>query len=427
MELDDKMSMYSTRDESSSRTASKKEYRGQIIIDAYSYLRTADTMIDEPPLGSLIVMPHGESDCLCQVCRRSPVITWRDKEVPKKATKEQFELFAASPDRLMMCPPRVLGYALKSKTWAQFRIRSCKDAISEQKSYFAEQLQLKDDYKKMLLAVVNSHRGTLRSAEAAPEDAKASLPRSLDVIEGKGKGLAILLHGPPGVGKTLTAESIALATGRSLLTVSVAEIGTAADWAEDRLNIFFVLAARWGAILLVDEADVFLEERTQNDGANRNALVSVLLRCLEYYEGIIFLTTNRITSIDVAVQSRMHIAIQFENLKADQRYAIYKYHLDKVPDVKIKGDRDRLYSEVKSRFCRKRQALNGRQIRNIVSTALSLAGDRERNPDENGPSDGKLRISDLERVHETTTDFLESMKDTMDKWRRKNEALGEDD
>lgn len=114
-----------------------------------------------------------------------------------------------------------------------------------------------------------------------------------------------MLHGPPGVGKTLTAETIALATGRPLFTVSVAEIGIEPPEVERKLSDVFADAARWGAVLFIDEADVFVEERTKFD-LKRNAMVSVFLRCLEYYDGIIIMTTtNRITSINVAVQSRI--------------------------------------------------------------------------------------------------------------------------
>lgn len=58
------------------------------------------------------------------------------------------------------------------------------------------------------------------------------------MIEGKGQGLVIPLHGPPGVGKTLTAETIALATGRLFLTVSVGEIGVDYQQAEKNLTEF---------------------------------------------------------------------------------------------------------------------------------------------------------------------------------------------
>lgn len=319
-----------------------------------------------------------------------------------------------------MCPPRVLGYALKKKAWAQFRLddlSSRSGESAERQQFFQKQLQLDNDYKELLLSFVKNHhssRGPRRSNHSRGAD---EVPKSLDIIEGKGRGLAILLHGPPGVGKTLTAETIALHTGRPLLVVSVAEIGTRASEAERKLNMTFDMATRWRAVLLVDEADVFLEERIKSDNPNRNALVSVLLRSLEYYEGIIILTTNRVQSIDIAVQSRMHLAIQYKNLHQDQQHKIYKNLLSKVHDADIHGSREELHDLIKESLCRRRNAINGRQIRNIVSAALAVASGRE---------DTRLLYKDLKRVYDITLDFLDSLKDRTELARKKNEAAGDD-
>lgn len=59
------------------------------------------------------------------------------------------------------------------------------------------------------------------------------------------------MSGPPGVGKTLTAETVALATGRPLLPISVAEIGMEPDAAERKLVEIFADAGRWEAVLLM--------------------------------------------------------------------------------------------------------------------------------------------------------------------------------
>jgi SpoVK/Ycf46/Vps4 family AAA+-type ATPase len=105
-----------------------------------------------------------------------------------------------------------------------------------------------------------------------------------DVIRGKGKGLVVLLHGPPGVGKTLSAESLAILTDKPLYSVSMADIGLSPRTVESNLRRIFELATHWKAILLFDEADVFLEARSLED-VRRNSLVSTLLRILEYFQG----------------------------------------------------------------------------------------------------------------------------------------------
>ncbi|KAK5023013.1 hypothetical protein LTR16_012389, partial [Cryomyces antarcticus] len=113
-----------------------------------------------------------------------------------------------------------------------------------------------------------------------------------DVIEGKGRGIILLLSGPPGVGKTLTAESVAEEMKVPLYMMSAGDLGLDPRNVESKLQGILEMCTRWNAILLLDEADVFLEQRSLHE-LERNKLVSVFLRILEYYEGIMFLTTNR--------------------------------------------------------------------------------------------------------------------------------------
>lgn len=114
-----------------------------------------------------------------------------------------------------------------------------------------------------------------------------------DVIQGKGKGLVAVLHGPPGTGKTLTAEGISELLKCPLYSVSAGDLGTDSRYLEAELQKTLDICHAWGAILLLDEADVFLEKRNMAD-IHRNALVSIFLRQLEYFQGILFLTTNRV-------------------------------------------------------------------------------------------------------------------------------------
>lgn len=127
---------------------------------------------------------------------------------------------------------------------------------------------------------------------------------STDFIEGKGNRLILLLHGGPGTGKILTAESVAELTRRPLYHVTCGDIGTNAEDVESYLETVFYLGTQWNCVVLLDEADIFLEERSPAD-LQRNALVSVFLRVLEYYEGILILTSNRIGTFDEAFKSRV--------------------------------------------------------------------------------------------------------------------------
>jgi hypothetical protein len=91
-------------------------------------------------------------------------------------------------------------------------------------------------------------------------------------------------------------------TRRPLYCVSAGELGTDAKTVDKALIQILELAQTWKAVLLLDEADVFLYQRSNND-VIRNALVSIFLRQLEYYQGILFLTTNMIAQCDLAFES----------------------------------------------------------------------------------------------------------------------------
>ena len=98
------------------------------------------------------------------------------------------------------------------------------------------------------------------------------------------------------------------------------ELGTTIEKLEAQLPSIFQRADKWGAVLLLDEADVFLEQRSLYD-VHRNALVSVFLRELEYYPGIMFLTTNRVQQIDEAIASRIHLPLKYKSLGLEACYS----------------------------------------------------------------------------------------------------------
>ena len=106
--------------------------------------------------------------------------------------------------------------------------------------------------------------------------------------------------------------------------------------------------------------DVFLEERASQD-IERNSIVAVFLRHVEYYRGILFLTTNRITTFDEAFLSRIHVALHFRELTADAKAQIWAAFLRRVgvavPDVQLAALAAR--------------RVNGREIKNATRTASS--------------------------------------------------------
>jgi SpoVK/Ycf46/Vps4 family AAA+-type ATPase len=78
---------------------------------------------------------------------------------------------------------------------------------------------------------------------------------------------------------------------------------------ETALKEVLTRAQRWGAVMLIDEADVYIKRR--DDNITMNAVVGVFLRVLEYFNGLLFLTTNRVDDIDEAIVSRCIALIRF--------------------------------------------------------------------------------------------------------------------
>jgi len=130
-----------------------------------------------------------------------------------------------------------------------------------------------------------------------------------DIVAGKSGGTTVLCAGPPGVGKTLTAEVYAEIIRRPLYRVHSGQLGLNVASMENALKVALMRAQRWGAVMLIDEADVYIKRR--NDDMTMNAVVGVFLRVLEYFNGLLFLTTNRIDDIDEAIVSRCIALIRF--------------------------------------------------------------------------------------------------------------------
>jgi SpoVK/Ycf46/Vps4 family AAA+-type ATPase len=194
--------------------------------------------------------------------------------------------------------------------------------------------------------------------------------RGTDIVRGKGNGLIMLLHGGPGTGKTFTAETVAEIAEKPLYRVTCGDIGTRPEEVEQYLESVLHLGKIWGCVVLLDEADVFLEERSLSQ-LERNALVSVFLRVLEYYEGILILTSNRVGTFDEAFKSRIQLALHYDNLSESQRRRVWWNFLNRLKSMDRHSiDFDGLFDHVDELA---KHVMNGRQIRNVITTARQLA------------------------------------------------------
>jgi SpoVK/Ycf46/Vps4 family AAA+-type ATPase len=349
-----------------------------MLADHYAYLNYGKKPIK---LGKDKV---SHSVCNCTSCigiRRKCI----GELPPSSSDGSRKKLPTLTPDQRLVCPPRVFGFAIRQKVWVQLLVDNVQEVNQTDKGTAFEKLELDKKSKTLLKTLVMQH---------AKNDSIID-----DLIPGKGNGLIVLLHGPPGVGKTLTAESLAMLSGKPLYSVSMSDIGTSPTVVEKNLIRVFELATHWKALLLFDEADVFLETRSLTN-LRRNSLVSVLIRILEYFQGILFLTSNRVKTFDEAFQSRIHVAVRYKELTEVQRRNIWKIWINKAgEDV---DDLEKIEEELEEGGDLLKAELNGRQIRNVFRSAMALA---KAGP----PGRRKLTYSHIEQVLKSTVEFQSYM------------------
>ncbi|KAI1334078.1 P-loop containing nucleoside triphosphate hydrolase protein [Xylariaceae sp. FL0016] len=256
----------------------------------------------------------------------------------------------------------VAGFIPGEKRWGHFSVEHLEEIKYDKEAF--KYLVLDDEIKTLVRAMV----GTFASANG-----KVS-PWPNDFVKNKGQGRIFLLHGSPGVGKTCTAECVAELTHRPLLSLTSGGLSTSGFDVESNLHYFLRLGERFGAMVLIDEADVFLEKRRARD-IERNGLVSVFLRALEYYRGALFLTTNRVQAFDSAFTSRIHVALHYKALTDADREKIWLNSFERLE--RDSGGRVQVSAYTRDYAYQSRDIAglrwNGREIRNALQTAVAMA------------------------------------------------------
>jgi DNA replication protein DnaC len=262
-----------------------------------------------------------------------------------------------------------------------------------------EQLVLAEDKKELIRAVArNAGGGTKWDDDSVTDfedddDDDDDDDIALDVVANKGGASIFLLHGPPGCGKTLTAEAISELLKKPLYIVTAGDLGITAAEVEKSLGSVLELCQTWDALVLIDEADIFLEARNSTE-IQRNALVCVMLRLLEYYTGCLFLSSNRSArSIDAAIASRITVMLGYPALDVEGRAKVWKNLIELVPSHPVdpttgivpdrisknprKASRYRVdFSDADYQNLANGCQLNGRQIKNSIVLARALARER---------------------------------------------------
>ena len=188
----------------------------------------------------------------------------------------------------------------------------------------------------------------------------------MDRIVPYGRGVSVLLSGPPGTGKTMAAQIMAKQIGKPLYRVSLpAVVSKYIGETEKNLDEIFDQAGRMNIVLLFDEADVLFGKRTEIRDSNdkySNMEAAFLLQKIEDYEGVVILATNLRQNFDEAFSRRMKFVIDFPFPDAAGRTEIWNRS---IPE-KLMND------SIDTAYLGRQFELAGSHIKNIVLHAAFL-------------------------------------------------------
>ncbi|KAL4730640.1 hypothetical protein ACLX1H_002678 [Fusarium chlamydosporum] len=344
-------------------------------------------------------LPRNPPRCGCDICMddRSdrdadgPYVGFEDLD-PTKDTPPESDLF------YLVCSKTMPGFILGVRRWGHLNIANLKPVKTDKEAF--KYLVLDDEVKLTVKALIGKFATDLGEGRVSPW--------GNDFVKNKGEGRIFLLHGAPGVGKTCTAECVAELTNRPLISLTSGDLSVDSYQVENNLSYFLELGQRYGALVLLDEADIYLERRRSSD-IKRNGLVSVFLRALEYYRGVLFLTTNRVQSFDSAFLSRIHVALHYKSLGHEDRERIWGHNFDRLSRDSnglihvSSAARDFVWNSQEVRSLK----WNGREIRNAMQTALALA---ENDAEEEGAENITICVKHLRAVVKMSRGFRDYIK-----------------
>jgi len=183
-------------------------------------------------------------------------------------------------------------------------------------------------------------------------ESRFEVPRIVEALKARGHG-TLCFYGAPGTGKTALAEHIARRLDKPLLVKQASDLMSKfVGETEQNMAAMFREAEAEKAVLLLDEADSFLQDRRGAQRTYEVTEVNEMLQGMERFDGIFVCTTNLLDRIDQAALRRFTFKIKFMPLTGDQRERMF------VTEA-LEGDAMRLTSEIKFRLAKLPQLCPG--------------------------------------------------------------------
>lgn len=154
-------------------------------------------------------------------------------------------------------------------------------------------------------------------------ESRFEIGRMVQALQARGHG-TLCFYGPPGTGKTALAEHIATALGQTLMLRQASDLMSKyVGETEQNMAAMFRDAEAENAVLLLDEADSFLQDRRGAQRSYEVSEVNEMLQGMERFRGIFICTTNLMDRLDQAALRRFTFKIQFKPLTRTQREAVF--------------------------------------------------------------------------------------------------------
>ena len=200
-------------------------------------------------------------------------------------------------------------------------------------------------------------------------ESRFEIPRIVEALKSRGHG-ALCFYGAPGTGKTALAEHIAKALDKPLIIKQASDLMSKyVGETEQNMAAMFKEAEAEKAVLLLDEADSFLQDRRGAQRTYEVTEVNEMLQGMERHNGIFICTTNLLDRIDQAALRRFTFKIKFMPLTASQRESMF------VAEA-LAGDAALLTAELQGRLAKLTQICPGdfaavKRQTDILDTAFS--------------------------------------------------------